>query len=241
MSKFLLGLMLVAASPLALAVDDAAHKKVDTAIKALVPNAKIDSIADAKLPGFYEVVMGGDIVYVSGDGKYLFTGSLWDLGAKRDLTDARKADLRRSLLQTVGSDKRISFKAKDEKHKVTVFTDIDCGYCRRLHQQIADYNAKGISVDYLFFPRSGKNTESFVKAEAVWCAADRAEALTRAKAGETLDTKQCDNPIAEEFDLGLKIGVTGTPMVIAEDGTQIGGYLDPDAMAQRLEALKATN
>ena len=239
MRKSMVALLLAAASPFAFALDAGAQKKVEDSIRKLVPDAKIDSVADAAMPGFYEVVVKGDIVYVSADGKYLLTGSLWDLDAKRDLTDARKSGLRKTELGKVGEDKRIVFKAPQEKYAVTVFTDIDCGYCRRLHQQMADYNAKGITVEYLFFPRSGPNTESFAKAVNVWCAADRRDAMTRAKGGETLESKTCANPIAESYDLGMKVGVTGTPMVIADDGTQIGGYLDPDQMVARLDALKA--
>jgi thiol:disulfide interchange protein DsbC len=122
---------------------------------------------------------------------------------------------------------------------VTVFTDIDCGYCRRLHTQMADYNNAGISVEYLFFPRAGLGSESFTKAVSVWCAANRNEALTHAKNGDAIENKTCDNPITEEFELGRKIGIAGTPAVIADDGTQIGGYLTPEQMVARLDQLKA--
>lgn len=238
MSKYVLALLLALASPFASADTQADEEKVRAAIKTLVPDAKIDSIADSTLPGFYEVVLGSQIIYVSADGKFLLTGSVWDIANKRDLTDARKSQMRKAVLDTLGDDKRIAYPAKEPKHTVTVFTDIDCGYCRRLHQQMAEYNKLGISIEYLFFPRSGKTGESYDKAVAVWCAADRAEALTKSKAGEKLEAKTCANPIAEEFDLGMKVGVTGTPMVIAEDGTQIGGYLEPEKMLTRLDALK---
>ncbi|HVF34144.1 MAG TPA: DsbC family protein [Candidatus Saccharimonadia bacterium] len=224
----------------AIAVEPANDAKIRAAILEIVPKAKIDSIADAAIPGFYEVVLGGEIVYVSADAKYLFTGSVWDLAAKKDLTDSRKSTLRKVALDKVGDDKRITYAAKSPKHTVTVYTDIDCGYCRRLHQQMTQYNDAGITVEYLFFPRSGPNTESFQKAVHVWCAADRNDALTKAKNGEAVPAKECANPIAEAYDLGLKIGVTGTPMIVAEDGTQVGGYLDPTQLVARLESLKAT-
>ena len=221
------------------AIEPANDAKIRAAILEIVPKAKVDSVADAAVPGFYEVVLGGEIVYVSADAKYLFTGSVWDLGAKKDLTDMRKASLRKVALDKVPDAKRISYDAKNPKHTVTVYTDIDCGYCRRLHQQMAQYNDAGISVDYLFFPRSGPNTESFQKAVNVWCAADRNDALTKAKNGEPVPAKECANPIAEQYELGMRIGVTGTPMIGAEDGTQVGGYLDPTQLVARLEALKA--
>jgi thiol:disulfide interchange protein DsbC len=219
---------------------DPAEPKIREAIKALVPQANIDSIQDAPLPGFKEVVLEGQqVLYVSTDGKYLVAGSVWDIPGKRDLTDVRRGTLRKAALEAIGADKRIVFAAKEAKHTVTVFTDIDCGYCRRLHQQIAEYNNAGISIEYLFFPRSGPNTESFNQAVAVWCSADRNSALTKAKAGEKLEGRSCPNPIAEEFELGRKIGVAGTPAVIAADGTQIGGYLAPDQMIARLDQLAA--
>ena len=137
----------------------------------------------------------------------------------------------------MGDDKRISFGPANAKHTVSVFTDIDCGYCRRMHQQMADYNKAGIRVQYLFFPRAGVGSESFDKAVSVWCATDRNKALSDAKAGVALDKKECANPIAEEYALGNKIGVSGTPAVIAADGTQLGGYLPPEQMLQRLDQL----
>lgn len=223
----------------AAAVEPANDAKIRAAITSLVPKAKIDSIADAKVPGFYEVVLGGDIVYVSADAKYLFHGSLFDLERKADLTDERKASLRKAELAKFGDDKRITYAAKEPRHTVTVYTDIDCGYCRRLHQNMAAYNDAGITVEYLFFPRSGPNTESFQKAVNVWCAADRNEALTKAKNGEPVPAKECPNPIAEQYDMGLKVGVSGTPMIMDENGTQLGGYLDPNQLVARLEAMKA--
>ena len=223
----------------AYAAEPANDAKIRAAIQTLVPNAKIDSIADAKLPGFYEVVMEGNIVYVSADGKFLFHGSLFDLERKVDLTDERKASLRKVELDKFGHEKRITYEAKNPRHTVTVYTDIDCGYCRRLHQNMAAYNDAGITVEYLFFPRSGPNTESFQKAINVWCAADRNDALTKAKNGEPVPAKECPNPIAEQYDMGLKVGVSGTPMIIDENGTQLGGYLDPNQLVARLDAMKA--
>lgn len=236
MIRLLAAAVIGAVSFSASAADDAAAR---AAITTLVPGAKIDSIAEAKLPGFYEVQLQGQIVYVSHDGKYLVQGSVFDIANKTDLTEASRAVQRKSALQSLGKDKRISFAPEGAKHTVTVFTDIDCGYCRRMHQQIADYNKLGIGVDYVFFPRAGVGSESFDKAVSVWCAADRNKALSDAKAGVALDKKECANPIEEEYALGNKIGVNGTPAVIAPDGTQLGGYLPPDQLLQRLDQLAA--
>lgn len=226
-----------AGSSLAAESEDA---KVREAILSLVPNATIDSVSEAVLPGFYEVILGSTVVYVSADGKYLIQGSLYDIQGKHDLTEGARAKLRVDGLKSAGEDKRIVFAPANPKHTVTVFTDIDCGYCRRLHQQIPEYNQLGISIEYLFYPRAGIGSESFDKAVSVWCSDDRREALTTAKNGGALDKKDCANPIKEEYELGGKIGVSGTPMIIAADGTQLGGYVAPAELLQRLDQLAAS-
>lgn len=237
--RLLLALTLGAASVSCLAADNA-EQRIRDSLKVYNPGAVIDRVTPSPLPGYYEVVSGGNIVYVSADGKYMFAGDLYELTTRKDLTDVRRTTLHKAALEQVGDDKHIVFKAKEPKHEVSVFTDIDCGYCRKLHSQIADYNAAGITVKYLFFPRAGLNSDSYKKAVSVWCAADRNQALTEAKGGKDPDLeKTCSNPIAEEYQLGMKIGVNGTPAVYAEDGSQIGGYLPPDKMREKLDSLKA--
>ncbi len=234
----ILALALTSAAFTAVAAEDEPKQVVD-AIHQLVPQAKIDAIQKSVVPGFYEVVTTGQVVYVSEDGKFLMQGSMYDLANKRDLTEARMAGLRRDALAKVPESKRIVFAPKDPKYTVSVFTDIDCGYCRKLHSQIEQYNQQGIAVQYLWFPRSGLNTPSYDKAVSVWCATDRKKAFTEAKAGAEPKSAKCDNPVAEEFDLGQRLGVSGTPSVIAPDGTQIGGYLTPEQMRARLDGLAA--
>ena len=239
LKKLCLAIALAAATTTAFAADET--KVVTDAILSLVPNAKVDAVTKSQLPGFYEVVTGGQVVYVSADGKFLLQGALFDMANKKDLTEARLAGLRKDLVDKVPKAKRIVFAPKDPKYTVTVFTDIDCGYCRKLHNDIAKYNEQGISVEYLWFPRSGPNTPSFEKAVSVWCAADRNKAFSDAKAGADPKTAKCDNPVGEEFELGQRVGINGTPSVIAPNGTQIGGYLPPEAMRQRLDALAAAS
>ncbi len=236
MTRLLAALLAGAVSLTAQASED----QVKTAIQTLVPNAKIDSIAESVIPGLYEVVLDSQIVYVSQDGKYLVQGSVFDIGKRADLTEQTRAGIRRGALQSIPKDQRIVFApAGMPKHTLTVFTDIDCGYCRRMHSQVADYNRLGIAVEYVFFPRSGPGTESWQKAVSVYCADDRRVAMTDAKAGQPVPEKTCANPIQEHFDLGSKVGVNGTPAVFTEDGTQVGGYSAPDQLIQRLDQLAA--
>ncbi len=233
--RMLFSLALVASATVH--ADAASEAKVREAVKALVPSAQIDSVTPSKLSGFHEVVLSGQVLYISNDGKYLVQGMVYDIATKRDLTEERKSAIRQAALAGVPKSRMISFPAKNEKHRVIVFTDIDCGYCRKLHQQIAEYNNLGITLDYLFFPRSGPNTPSFEKAITVMCSADRNKAFTEAKNGVELEKKTCDNQLDADFALGQKAGVTGTPMIVAADGSQIGGYLAPAQMLERLAAI----
>ncbi len=209
------------------------------AIKALAPAMTVESVAPAAMPGFQEVVVGSQVLYVSNDGHYLIEGAVLDMRTRENLTEARKVKARRVALAKVGPGERISFPAKNEKFKVTVFTDIDCGWCRKMHQQIADYNNAGITVDYLFFPRAGLQGDSYKQAVAVWCSKDRRAALTQAKAGTPLPAAECKNPIADQFNLGMRLGVAGTPTIYSSDGIDMRGYKPPQEMASALAALAA--
>jgi thiol:disulfide interchange protein DsbC len=216
----------VAGTPAARA-RDAVHK--------VNPQISIDQIEAAPIAGFQQVIVGGQVVYVSNDGRYLIQGTLMELATRDNLTAASEAVLRRAVLDAVPRDRRIIFAPANPKYRVTVFTDIDCTYCRKLHSQIADYNKAGIAIEYLIFPRSGPATESITQAINVWCAGDRRKALTDAKLDRPVAKKTCANPIAMDYELGRKIGIDGTPAIYAADGTQLGGYLPPAEMLARLD------
>ncbi len=212
---------------------------VRAALTALAPGAEVGKISASPIPGFREVPLEGKVIYVSDDGKYLIQGTLFDIAARESLTAVSESVLRKDLLASVGQDRKISFAAAKPKHVITVFTDIDCGYCQRMHEQMADYNELGITVDYLFYPRGGIGSESFEKAVSVWCAPDRNRALTVAKAGVALPKGSCTNPVTMDFDLGGRMGLDGTPAIYNLDGMQLGGYLEPQAMIKRLDELAA--
>ena len=216
---------------------DAAARK---ALQQLAPTAKVDQVEASPLAGFRQVIVGGQMVYVSDDGKYLLQGTLYEAASKRDLTAARLAVENKRKVDAVPLDQRIVFAPSGKpKYKVTVFTDIDCGYCRKLHSHIAELNQRGVEVDYLFFPRTGINTPSYDKAVSVWCAKDRKAAFTAAKAGKDPAPAKCDNPVADQYKLGAQVGVDGTPTILAADGTKIGGYLAPDQLVAKLQAIQS--
>ena len=226
-----------AAGP-AIAPGTAAARARD-AVRSIDPNIAIEQVSPAPMPGFQAVIVGGQVLYVSNDGKYLIQGSLYDVGARRDLGEDAMKRVRVELLRSVPVADRIVFAPKDPKYTVTVFTDVECGYCRKFHSQIAEYNKLGIAVEYLAFPRMGLGSEDFRKMVAVWCAPDRRKALTDAKNDRNIPAGNCTNPVTMEYQLGRRAGLTGTPMVLAADGTQLGGYLAPEQLRAALDALAA--
>jgi thiol:disulfide interchange protein DsbC len=221
------------------AVGGTGDAAVRAALLKAVPGAQIDSIRPSIIPGYREVAVGGKVVYVSADGRYLMQGSLVDLNTRDNLTEVSEGALRRGQLDAVPRNRRIVFSPPNPKYRITVFTDIDCGYCRKLHAQINDYMKEGISVEYLFFPRAGIGSDSFNKAVSVWCAADQRKALTEAKLDKPITKRTCTNPVTMDYALGQRVGVDGTPAIFAADGTQLGGYLPPDEMLARLDRAAA--
>lgn len=199
------------------------QETVQTALNSLAPGVRVDSVRESVLPGFYEASAGGRYVYVSKDGRHVLDGALYDVKARRDLTALARATARKQAIDRLGPDKRIIFAPADAarvRHTVTVFTDPDCPYCRRFHEQMAAYNAEGIAVEYLFLPLS-IHPEASRKAQAVWCAADRRKAFDHAMAGEDPGSATCPNPVAEVSRVAASLGITGTPTILAADGSQI--------------------
>ncbi|MEY4210965.1 MAG: hypothetical protein RLZ92_1346 [Pseudomonadota bacterium] len=211
--------------------DEAAIKK---AIATFMPTEQVDVVKPAEVRGLYEVHAGTNIFYASEDGKYLLQGQLFDVDGKKNITESKLGAVRKAALDKIGEQDMIIFKAPNSKYTVSVFTDIDCGYCRKLHSEIDQYLAQGITVRYLFFPRAGKGSESYNKAVAVWCANDRNKALTAAKKGEAFDSKSCDNPVDKHMQLGEDFGMTGTPMIVTAKGNILPGYVPAVQLAKVL-------
>ncbi|MEJ7746839.1 MAG: DsbC family protein [Luteimonas sp.] len=209
------------------------------AIRRLNAQIRIDRVGAAPMPGFREVIVGGQTIYISDDGRYLLQGSLYDNTTKQDLSQVSLSGLRRELLKTVPARDRIVFAPPNPKYTLSVFTDIACGYCQKLHSQIAEYNKRGIAIEYLAFPRMGLGSPDHKKMIAIWCATDRKQALTQAKSGKTIAMKDCTNPVTMQYDLGQRLGLTGTPMLINSDGTQLPGYMPPAEMRAALDKMAA--
>lgn len=220
---------LVAASP---------EERIRAALKKIVPDMEITSVQPSPIDGLYEVMAGTDLLYVTKDGRYFMSGHIVDLASREDLTEPRLAEARKRLIDSIGEDQMVVFGPDAQpEHTVTVFTDIECGYCRKLHSQMAQYESEGIRVRYLFFPRAGKGSPAYEEAVSVWCAGDaeaRRTAMTKAKAGRKIAARSCENPVDRHMTLGADLGLRGTPAILTEDGTLIPGYVDPKRLAARL-------
>ncbi|HFC93632.1 MAG TPA: DsbC family protein [Leucothrix mucor] len=201
-------------------------------------NRTPDSLTESPVSGIYQVLYGTEVVYVSRDGKYFIAGDMINMGTRENLSKLAKRSVRNDIMKTKLKDP-IVFKAKDEKHVVKVFTDIDCPYCAKLHREVPALNEKGITVEYLMFPRAGIGSKSYDKAVSVWCAGDskaQQTAMTTAKERKPFDEKKCENPVKAQYELGQEVGVTGTPALVTSTGRLIPGYMTADRLVKMLEA-----
>jgi thiol:disulfide interchange protein DsbC len=212
---------------------EAEIQKVREGVGKILKRGEITSVEPTGIDGLYEVMVGPQLYYVSADGRYLLSGNMYDIESREDLTSPKVAHAKAEAIEAIGKENMVVFEPKKTDHTVTIFTDIDCGYCQKLHNEIKDYNDLGISVRYLMFPRAGIGSDSFDKAVTVLCSEDRNEAMTRSKAGEKLDKKECENPVEEHYALGKALGVNGTPAIFLESGDMLPGYMP----AKRLSAI----
>ncbi len=218
--------------------------KIKASLAKLNPNISPLKIIHSQLPGFYEVLTSSDVIYIDKDIKFVMPGPVFNVSgdAPTNITDASKSLIdemqrpaRAKLVNTVTDKDAVVFKAKNEKYVVNVFTDIDCGYCRKLHQDMQGYLDAGITVRYLAFPRAGVNSGSYNKLVSIWCASDRNKAMSDAKLhGKVVDAK-CDNPISAQYKISQDIGLGGTPSIILKDGKLFPGYMPPQNLVQALE------
>lgn len=216
--------------------DEAATAKVRMAVQASDPGAQVSSVDRSPVSGLYLTTIDGVSGYVSADGRYFIVGDMLDLASRTNVTEEKRKATRRELLQKIAPGEAIVFGPQKPKYTIIVFTDADCPYCRLLHGQLEELGKKGIEVRYLAFPRSGPETKSWRTMTAVWCAKDRQDALTRATRGDevTAGRKCSDAVIAKHYELGQKLGIPGTPMIVLSDGTSLGGYVAPDKLVVAL-------
>ena len=206
----------------------------------LPPGTNIESIEVSEFPGIYKVYFG-DIqpLYVSENGNFFIYGDMFNVNANGiiNLTEKDILEKRKALMQDISNDELIKFEAKNELFAVTVFTDVDCGYCRKLHDEIATYNEAGITINYAAFPRSGIGTETFSKMVGAWCSNNPKDSITKLKNGKKLKLSFCDSqPVAKHYAIGNKIGVTGTPAIVSSKGELLPGYHSAEDLLNKLKS-----
>lgn len=235
----LLAVSLLSAQAFAVKSDDAMAKIRDNFAKHF-PTLTIDNITPSPIPGLYQVMAGGSVLYLSADGRYAVSGDIIDLNHEQEnITEVVRKRARVAGLQTLGKDQMILYPAKDSKYTISIFTDVDCGYCRKLQAEISKLNDLGITVQYLPFPRSGPQSPTAEKMVRIWCAKDKQQALDMASNDKDFDAKACnDHDILKAFQYGLMIGVSGTPSILFEDGTLVPGYLPPEKIKEIAEQIQ---
>ncbi|HED15598.1 MAG TPA: DsbC family protein [Gammaproteobacteria bacterium] len=225
----------IANAAMAEEADQTVEQTIRKALQPLLAGGKIDLIRPSEMAGMYEVVVGTNLYYASKDGRYLFNGSMLDLRSGRNLTEIKKSGLRMGVINSLGEDQMIIFAASKVRHTITVFTDLDCPYCRLMHSKIKGYNDRGITVRYLLYPRDVVGSPSYKKAVSVWCSKDKNQAFTDASQGKPVASLNCENPVQSFMSLGKQMGVSGTPTIFLETGDRLPGYVPPAELASRLE------
>jgi thiol:disulfide interchange protein DsbC len=199
-----------------------------------------DVIKKTPVEGIYEAVFGMELIYVSADGRYFFSGDMIDGNSRTNLSEEARTTARKTEMSSASAEGAISFKAKgEEKHVLSVFTDVTCPFCTKLHKEIPKLNEAGITVNYLAYPRAGIGSGGYKQMVNIWCAKDPQDALTKAKDGKAADAGSCDNPVANHFALGQKVGVSGTPALVTEDGALIPGYRPAEQLVKMLDSAQA--
>jgi thiol:disulfide interchange protein DsbC len=197
---------------------------------------KPTSVANAPVPGLLQVFTDRGLFFASADGQYLIQGEVFDLKNKVHVNEEVMKPMRLAGVKQMAAS-AIEFKAKNEKFAVTVFTDTDCGYCRKLHSEMQDYLDAGITVRYLAYPRGGENSQTFSTLESIWCSKDKQGAMNKAKSGSEVSVAKCDTNVAAQYHLGQSFGISGTPALVLPDGSLIPGYQPAAALAAALTQL----
>lgn len=218
--------------------EQAEIKVIKEIFSQIMPGITPDVVSPSAVDGIYEVVYGAQVLYMSKTGRYVFQGDLIDLKSRTNITEATRSVQRAKLVKNIDESSSIVFAPEKVKHTITVFTDIDCGYCRKLHREMKEYTDLGIKIRYLAFPRSGVNTKSYHKAVTVWCSKDKQKAMTDAKAGVKQNTLSCENPVEEHMKLAEQFGVSGTPTIVFDNGEVVPGYVPAARLSRMLEDTK---
>jgi thiol:disulfide interchange protein DsbC len=211
-----------------MAAEAAGSEKLKQALAQTMPNVQASKISATPIEGLYEVIVGSQVVYMSVDARYMIEGDLFDLKTKQNVSEQAKSSIRLAAIEKLGVDNMLIYRPEKVKNTITVVTDIDCPYCRRLHSEVPDYLKNDVEVRYIFMPLKG--AADMKKTVSVWCSDDKQQALDFAKAGGDVEEKTCDNPIKDHLKLARELGVRGTPAIILENGQLLPGYVPVDKL-----------
>jgi len=219
----------------------ASQDNIREGLKNILPDGTvIELIEPSPIPGIYAVYYGDlQPIYVTQDGSFFIYGDIYkiNINSISNITEKSVAERRKLILQNIPTEELISFKSSNEQFSVIVFTDVDCGYCRKLHNQIDEYNSLGISINYAAFPRSGIGTSAFTKMVGAWCSDNPKDSMTKLKNNSPLDISFCENqPVSKQYIIGKKLGVDGTPAIFSMDGEMFPGYIEPEELLLRLKS-----
>lgn len=219
----------------------ASEDNIRESLKNILPDgAIIESIEATPIEDMYAVYYGDlQPIYVTKDGSFFIYGDIYKINSNSisNITDESIAERRKIILKDIPANELISFKSKNEQFSVIVFTDVDCGYCRKLHNQINEYNELGISINYAAYPRSGLGTSAFTKMVGAWCSDDPKGSISKLKNNKNLDLSFCDSqPVSKQYVIGQKLGVNGTPAIFSMDGDIFPGYIEPEELLLRLKS-----
>lgn len=220
---------------------DAEHSAIKQALSQVMPGETNYKISATPMQDVYEVDFGNGFIYLSGDGQFALKGDIIDLHKNINITEEKRSKGRLDVLAKIDTANMLIYPADKERiYSITVFTDIDCGYCRRMHKSIKEYTSRGIEVKYVFYPRAGKNSPSYHKAVSVWCADDRHAAMNKAKAGQKIESRTCENPVDQHMDVANALGVTGTPTIFMQNGQRLPGYVKADQLLYIINSQSAS-
>lgn len=214
--------------------DDGIEELKESLAKRL-PQFEVSYVDKTPIEGIYQVIIGGQVIYMTRDARFMIDGNLIDLSTKKNYSEEAMSGIRLSQIDKLGEDKMVIYTPETIKHTITVVTDIDCPYCRRLHSEMDQYMAGGVQVRYIFMPLKGQG--DYRTTVSVWCSKDQNEALDLAKGGVEMEVKDCENPIDEHLKVSRSLGVRGTPAIILEDGSMLPGYVPANKLIAELASL----
>ena len=197
--------------------------------------ARIEQVVPSPIPGLYQVeLQGGRLIYGSADGRYLIQGYMYEVEPKgmRNLTAQYGAQRRAEMVAALPEAAVVAYSAAQQKAQIVVFVDTECPFCHKLHEDIGALNDLGITVKYVAYPRHGLDSEGYQKLVNVWCSENRKDAMDEALDGGEIDTANCVNPVAEQYELGSAMGIQGTPTIIFQNGPMVTGYQPVEVLGQ---------